>query len=74
MLSLFLVPAAAMDVRFEDGADGDPLSGVMNMGAKQNMVLPFNTGGWFETSVATALSLELGGMQQVSGCLSYVEV
>ncbi len=74
VMSLFLVPASAMDVRFEDGAGGDPLSGVMNQGAKEPLVLGWNAGGWFETSAGALLNLELGGAQQTSGCLSYMEV
>ncbi len=74
VLSLLLIPASAMDVRLEDGAGGDPLTGVMNIGAKAFACMPYNAGGWFETSAGNLLNLELGGAQQTSGCLSYVEV
>ena len=74
VLALILVPAAAMAVRFESGAGGAALTGVMNIGAKDPLVLPYNPEGWFETESSELLNLELGGAQQTSGCLSYVEV
>jgi hypothetical protein len=39
----------------------------------QTVTLPFNPVGWFETSAATLLNLELGGAQSVDGVLVYIE-
>jgi hypothetical protein len=61
--------------RFEDGAGGTALTGQYTLeedGAP--LLLPFNPAGWFETTAATLLNLELGGAIQHSGCLIYVEV
>jgi hypothetical protein len=35
--------------------------------------LPFNPVGWFETSDATLLNMELSGGQSVDGALVYIE-
>ena len=74
VLALILVPAAAMEVRFESDAGGEALTGVMSIGAKNPLVLAYNPEGWFETESGQLLNLELGGAQRVAGCLSYVEV
>ena len=74
VLSLVLVADGAMQARLESGAGGSALTGVLNLGAKDPLVLPYNPEGWFETEAATLLNLELGGDQQTAGCLSYVEV
>ena len=42
--------------------------------AGQTITLPFNPVGWFETSDATLLNMELGGAQSVDGALVYIEV
>jgi hypothetical protein len=39
----------------------------------ETIVLPFNPVGWFETSAATLLNMELGGAQSVDGALVYIE-
>jgi hypothetical protein len=41
--------------------------------AGQTIVLPFNPVGWFETSDATLLNMELSGGQSVDGSLVYIE-
>ena len=76
VLSLMLMAAADVDVRFESGADGTALTGAMSMGAKGNgFVLPPALPGYhhFETAVNTLLNLELSGAVQVSGFLTYYE-
>jgi hypothetical protein len=70
--SLFIVAADDVDVRFEDGAGGTALTGVMSIAANSGFVLPHNPDGWFETSDNTLLNMELGGAVQVSGALNYV--
>lgn len=74
VVSAFFVVAADVDVRFEDGAGGTALTGVMSYKAGSGLVLPYNPTGHFETSDNTLLNLELGGAVQVSGALQYVEV
>ena len=63
----------AVTIRFEDGAGGTALTGQMQPTQGQTGTLPFNPGGWFETSAATLLNLELGGAQSVDGVLVYIE-
>ena len=74
VLAAFLtMTGTAVTIRFEDGADGTALTGQMGPTAGQTIVLPFNPVGWFETSDATLLNLELGGAQSVDGSLVYIE-
>ena len=63
----------AVTIRFEDGAGGTALPGQMQPTQGQTVTLPFNPVGWFETSAATLLNLELGGAQSVDGVLVYIE-
>ena len=74
VLALFITMTGTLvTIRFEDGADGTALTGQMGPTAGQTIVLPFNPVGWFETSAATLLNLELGGAQSVDGVLVYIE-
>ena len=63
----------AVTIRFADGASGTALTGQMQPTQGQTVTLPFNPVGWFETSAATLLNLELGGAQSVDGVLVYIE-
>jgi hypothetical protein len=74
VLSLFLVAATAVTVRFESAAGGTALTGVMSIGATGGFVLPppaDPTNHWFETSANQLLNMELGGAVQVSGAITY---
>jgi hypothetical protein len=74
VLSLFLVAATAVTVRFESAAAGTALTGVMSIGATGGFVLPAPadpTNHWFETSANQLLNMELGGAVQVSGAITY---
>ena len=74
VLALFAtMTGTAVTIRFEDGAGGTALTGQMGPTAGQTIVLPFNPVGWFETSAATLLNMELGGAQSVDGALVYIE-
>jgi hypothetical protein len=76
VLSVFLVAITAVTVRFESGAAGTALTGVMSIGATGGFVLPppsDPTNHWFETGVNTLLNMELGGAVQVSGAITYYE-
>lgn len=75
VLAVYARVAGAMDIRFESGADGTALSGVIEMEATDPLfVLPFNPVGWFETAAATLLNLELSAATSIDGGLVYVEV
>jgi len=74
LAAFFTMTGSAVTIRFEDGAGGTALTGQMGPTAGQTIVLPFNSVGWFETSAATLLNLELGGAQSVDGSLVYIEV
>ena len=69
--SLFIVVAGAVTVRFESGASGTALTGVMSFAANGGISLPHNPDGWFETAADTLLNMELGGAVQASGALTY---
>jgi hypothetical protein len=72
VLSLFLVSAGTVNVRFESGASGTALTGQMNLVANTGFVLPFNPCGWFETGSNTLLNLELSGAVSVDGSITYI--
>lgn len=74
VLSLFLVSAGAVNVRFESGAGGTALTGQMNLVANTGFVLPYNPLGWFETASNTLLNLELSAAISVDGSIVYAEV
>lgn len=74
VVSLFLVSAGTVTVRFESGAGGTALSGQMNLVANTGFVLPYNPVGWFETAATTLLNMELSAAISCDGSLVYVEV
>lgn len=81
VLALFLTVADAVTIRFESGAGGTALTGVMTVdhdpatGVTSNpFVLPLNLAGWFETAAGSLLNMELSGAIQVSGALLYQEI
>ncbi len=60
-------------IRFEDGAGGSALSGLMEVILDDHFILPFNPVGWLQTSTNTALNLE-AVTTGAAGMLTYVEV
>jgi len=74
VLSVFMISAGTCTARFENGAGGTALTGQMSLVANSGFVLPYNEGGWFETSDNTLLNLELSAGVSVDGSFSYVEV
>lgn len=74
VLSLFLVSAGTVTTRFEAGAGGTALTGQMSLVANTGFALPYNPKGWFETTSAALLNLELSAAVSVDGALSYIEV
>lgn len=71
----YVVTAAnsSSTARFESGAGGTSLSGVLRLLNVTAFVAPFNPMGYFETLSGEALSLEVTG-GDVDGHLTYVEV
>lgn len=74
VVSLFVVASGTVGVRWESGAGGTALTGVVDLVANTGYVLPYNENGWFRTARGTLLNLELSAGIQVSGSLTYVEV
>ena len=74
VLSLFLVSAGTVTVRFESGASGTALTGQMALVANTGFALSFNEGGWFETAMGELLNIELSAGVSVDGSISYIEV
>jgi len=72
--SAMLVATGAVSVRFESGASGTALTGVMPLVASSGFTLPYNPDGWFETADNALLNLELSAAESVDGCFTYVEV
>ena len=75
VLEVVLVAASDVNVRFESGAGGTALTGVMSLLAAGDnaLVLPLAQPGyhWFETVAGALLNLELSGAVQVSGLIVY---
>ena len=69
-----IIAAAAVTIRFEDGAGGTALTGQMEIIANGGFTWGFSEVGWFQTSVNTLLNLELSGAISVAGALAYVEI
>ena len=74
VVSLVLVNTTALSVVFKSGAGGTALTGAMPLGALGQLVLPFNTRGWFETAAATLLELSQSAGTLITGVLGYVQV
>ena len=53
------VDGATADLRFEDGAAGTALTGVMEVNVGTSLVVPFSEVPWFSASVNTLLNLEV---------------
>ena len=69
-----LIAAGTVNIRFEDGTAGTPLTGVMNLTTNSGFTLPLGFPGWFIGSTNTLLNLELSGAVAVAGTLVYTEV
>ncbi len=82
VLSMFVSAATTGTFNMQDDT-GTPvtlLGGTRNVllsvdaaAGASSMVLPFNPGGWFETSAGKALDINMAS-GTFAGCLSYVEV
>lgn len=75
VLAMVLVASGgANSTRLESGAGGTALTGVMDLAADGQLVLPYNPLGWCETAAGALLNLELSAATAVAGALTYVEV
>lgn len=75
VLAMVLVATGgANTVRIESGPGTAQLTGLMDLIADGQLVLPYNPLGWFETAAAALLNLELSAATAVAGALTYVEV
>lgn len=75
VLGLVLVASGgANTVRLESAAGGTALTGLMDLAADGQLILPFSVGGWCETVAGQLLNLELSAATAVGGVLAYVEV
>lgn len=77
VVAVVLIAAGSVDVRFESGASGTALTGVMSLAADGNGFV-LSAGGqpglhWFETAASALLNLELSAAVYVDGCLVYYE-
>lgn len=74
VLSYALVGAGAVNARFESGAGGTALTGVMTIAAAGGgIAMDCGALGCFETAAGALLNLELSGAVSVDGHVTYVE-
>jgi hypothetical protein len=74
VLSYTLVAITAVNVKFQDGAGGTDLTGLMTLATGIPVTANFCPVGHLKGSTATLLNLSLSGSVQVSGHMTYVEV
>ena len=74
VIGCVLIAAGTVSIRFEDGAGGTALTGVINLTTNSGFTLPLGIPGWFKTSTNTLLNLELSGAVAVAGTLVYTEI
>jgi hypothetical protein len=74
VLSYTIIAAGEVDVRFESGAAGTALTGVMSLTTNSGISCAFSPVGHFETAANVLLNMELSAAVQVSGHLTYVVV
>ena len=72
VLSYVLVAGGTTTARFESGAGGTALTGVMPLVANSGVSAPFSPVGHFETGANAALSLEATG--DIDGHVTYIVV
>lgn len=75
VLGLYLRVAGAVNIRFESGAGGTALTGVMSFnGAGEYLLWQAMPGfHWIETAANTLLNMELSGAVQVGGIILYYQ-
>jgi hypothetical protein len=73
VVSMVFYPTAALGARFESGAGGAALTGIMQLATKEPLVLQHNKHGHFETAAGALLNLELTTSTAGYGFLNYIE-
>ena len=74
VFSYVIIPTASTaTARFESGAGGTALTGVIDLNSDIPMSADFNPGGHFQTEKGDALSLEVAN-NNIRGHLTYMEV
>jgi hypothetical protein len=74
VLALWANANGTVNGKFQTGAGGTDLTGLLYCTAQSGIVLPFNPAGWFETAAGALLNLNLSAAIAVGGSLLYVEV
>lgn len=74
VLSVSLVASLGVNAKFQSSTGPIDLAGFYYCAANGGIVLPFNSGGWFETAPGDSLLLDLSGAIPVGGSLSYILV
>lgn len=74
VLDVILIAGAGVDVRFESGAGGTSLTGIMPLTTNSGFAPGFSPVGHFETAVNTLLNLELSAAQSVDGWIVTAEI
>lgn len=69
---IILMAAATVNVKFQDGASGTDLTGLMPLIANVGFSSGYSPVGHFQTSSGNLLNLNLSGAQQVSGWIVYI--
>lgn len=74
VLAVWLSSSGTVNAKFQSGAGGTDLTGLVYTVVNTGIVLPFNPAGWFETGVNTLLNLNLSAGVAVGGSITYVEI
>jgi hypothetical protein len=70
--ALVLVASGGVNTaRFESGAGGTALTGLLDLTDNGQLTLPYNPAGWFQTAAAALLNLELSAATAVAGLIVY---
>ncbi len=72
--SVVVIAGGAVNVKFQSGAGGTDLSGLLTLGASTGFAPGWCPVGHFETDASTLLNLNLSGAVQVGGWLVYGEI
>lgn len=74
VLSYVLVSNGTVNAKFQSGASGTDLTGLLYEVANSGVSAGYNPVGHFETAVSTLLNLNLSAGTAVGGHITYVEV
>ena len=74
VLSLVLMAAGAVNVKFQSHTTPTDLTGLFPLAANGGFSIGFSPLGHFETVAGEQLDINLSGAVAVGGCLTYVEI